>query len=48
MYAPRRHFPELKDTLKHSENAFAPWTQMPASKEYKGRETNAPAANKQG
>ncbi|KAK3673080.1 hypothetical protein LTR78_006920 [Recurvomyces mirabilis] len=37
-----RHFPELTDTLKHSKNAFAPWTQMEASKTYKGRETNAP------
>ena len=35
-----RHFPELKDTLKNQKNVFAPWTQKPASKEYKGQETN--------
>jgi hypothetical protein len=42
-----RHFPELKDTLKHSKNVFAPWVQKDASKEYKGRETSAPAPVKQ-
>ncbi|KAH9219924.1 heme peroxidase [Leptodontidium sp. 2 PMI_412] len=37
-----RHFPELKETLKHSKNAFAPWGKMSESKKYGGIETNAP------
>ncbi|KAH7397781.1 heme peroxidase [Cadophora sp. MPI-SDFR-AT-0126] len=37
-----RHFPELKDTLKHSKNAFAPWAKMSESRKYGGIETNAP------
>lgn len=37
-----RHFPELKDTLKNSKNAFAPWTKMSESVKYGGIETNAP------
>lgn len=35
-----RHYPGLKKTLDKSKNVFAPWDQMPASKKYKGIETN--------
>ena len=37
-----RHFPELKDVLAKSGNAFAPWGMMEASTGYRGVETNAP------
>lgn len=36
-----RHFPELRETLKESKNAFAPWEMKASSKEYGGVETNA-------
>ncbi|CAI6095880.1 unnamed protein product [Clonostachys chloroleuca] len=36
-----RHFPELEDTLKNSQNAFAPWAMKAESKNYQGIETNA-------
>ena len=41
-----RHFPELGQLLKKSKNVFAPWDQLPKSKDYKGIETNAPKAKK--
>lgn len=37
-----RHFPELKDTLKDSKNAFAPWTKIGETAKYTGVETTAP------
>ena len=37
-----RHFPELKEVLKGSKNAFAPWSMKEQSKRYGGIETNAP------
>ncbi|VUC23259.1 unnamed protein product [Clonostachys rosea] len=39
-----RHFPELKDTLKSSKNAFAPWAMKHESKIYQGSETNVKKA----
>jgi hypothetical protein len=36
-----RHFPELEDTLKNSQNAFAPWAMKAESKNYQGIETNS-------
>ncbi len=41
-----RHFPELKGTLKRSQNVFAPWVKMEASRGYGGIETNAVPAVK--
>ncbi|TLD20188.1 Vacuolar protein sorting-associated protein 4 [Venturia nashicola] len=37
-----RHFPELRETLRESGNAFAPWKMMERTGEYGGIETNAP------
>ena len=37
-----RHFPELRDVLGKSKNAFAPWTKREGSLAYGGIETNAP------
>jgi hypothetical protein len=39
-----RHFPELEEGLKGKDNAFRPWNKVGAAAEYKGVETNAPAA----
>lgn len=39
-----RHFPELRETLKESKNAFAPWKMMEKTGEYGGVETNMPRA----
>ncbi|KAL8900331.1 MAG: hypothetical protein Q9207_005746 [Kuettlingeria erythrocarpa] len=41
-----RHFPELKEVLKRSQNVFAPWVKMEASRGYGGIETNAAPAVK--
>jgi hypothetical protein len=38
-----RHFPELEDTLKKSDNVFAPWAKLEASKKYTGIETSVKA-----
>jgi hypothetical protein len=37
-----RHFPGLRETLKMSENVFAPWRMMEGSQSYEGIETNKP------
>ena len=37
-----RHFPELRDVLGKSKNAFAPWTKRDGSLAYGGIETNPP------
>ncbi|KAI9167866.1 Alpha-dioxygenase 2 [Paramyrothecium foliicola] len=37
-----RHFPELKNTLKDSKNAFAPWAKLSESTKYDGIETTVP------
>jgi Animal haem peroxidase len=37
-----RHFPELKEVLKGSKNAFSPWKKLGRTGEYEGIETNAP------
>lgn len=39
-----RHFPELKDVLKGSGNAFAPWARMKETDSYGGVETNVMVA----
>ncbi|KAJ9628085.1 hypothetical protein H2203_003307 [Taxawa tesnikishii (nom. ined.)] len=39
-----RHFPELRASLRDVKNAFAPWTKVGRTAEYKGKETNAPPA----
>ncbi|KAE9977514.1 hypothetical protein EG328_002021 [Venturia inaequalis] len=39
-----RHFPELRETLEGSGNAFAPWMKMEKTWEYGGVETNKPRA----
>lgn len=39
-----RHFPELRETLGESGNAFAPWKVMERTGDYGGVETNAPKA----
>lgn len=38
-----RQYPKLAPALKGVKNAFAPWTKFPETRNYSGRETNAPA-----